>query len=132
VKNHSKALNNLMATKATEDEQFGLIQSFVLGADFPDMPKLNHDHTAVIVSASVLENGLAPALSKRFVTLEANIAYPSAVIGTAVPFETVLTDLLGRRSFVCRPTMKLVVSRGDTMTPPAKLAAMTAASTFGE
>ena len=80
MKNHSKALNNLMATKATEDEQFGLIQSFVLGADFPDMPKLNHDHTAVIVSASVLENGLALALSKRFVTLEANIAYPSAVM----------------------------------------------------
>jgi hypothetical protein len=43
-----------------------------------------------------------------------------------------LTGSLERHSLEHRPTMRLALSRGDTMTPPAKLAAMTTASAFGE
>jgi hypothetical protein len=71
--NRSKALqavNKLIARQSSEDEQFRLIQSFALGPDFPELPKLNHDHTAVIVSASVLENGLARAITKKLIPMD--------------------------------------------------------------
>jgi hypothetical protein len=67
-----QAVNKLISKQASEDEQFGLLRSFILGPDFPDLPKLNHDHTAVLVSASMLENGLARAIARKLVPMDAS------------------------------------------------------------
>jgi hypothetical protein len=62
------SLNQLIEHRSNSDELFQLLQSFNLGPQFPDLnlPKFSHDHTVVIVTASILETALELAIIPKF------------------------------------------------------------------
>jgi DNA-binding MltR family transcriptional regulator len=63
------ALNRLTNQRPDSDELFSILQSIMRGPEHPHLPKLNLDHTAAIMGASILENALEAAILRKLVTL---------------------------------------------------------------